>query len=205
MQKANQWLPMIQITDSAQNYFKQLLSQQDDSFVGIRLTALRAGTPSADARLEFCDSGDLLGDEWAVDCEGFTLYVDSASVPYFDQAEIDFVSAAGGGQVNVKAPKIKGVAPGENSSIVERVRYVLEQEVNPQLASHGGRVALQEVSADGVVVLRFGGGCHGCGMVDVTLRDGIETTLKQRVPEITAVVDATDHESGSNPYFERQA
>ena len=67
MQKANQWLPMIQITDSAQNYFKQLLSQQDDSFVGIRLTALRAGTPSADARLEFCDSGDLLGDEWAVD------------------------------------------------------------------------------------------------------------------------------------------
>lgn len=196
---------MIQISDSAQNYFKQLLSQQDENFIGIRLTALRAGTPSADARLEFCEPADLAGDEWAVDCDGFTLFVDGASVPYFDQAEIDFVTGAAGGQVNVRAPKIKGVAPGEGSSIVERVRFVLEQEINPQLASHGGRVALQEVTAEGAVVLRFGGGCHGCGMVDVTLRDGIETTLKQRVPEITAVVDATDHETGDNPYFQRQA
>ncbi|MBD8524540.1 NfuA family Fe-S biogenesis protein [Pseudomarimonas arenosa] len=196
---------MIQISESAQTYFRQLLDQQDENFVGIRLTALRAGTPGADARLEFCESADLQGDEWAVDCEGFTLFVDSASVPFFDQAEIDFEKSAGGGQVNVKAPKIKGVAPGEGSSLVERVRFVLDQEINPQLASHGGRVALQEVSAEGVVVLRFGGGCHGCGMVDVTLREGIETTLKQRVPEITAVVDATDHETGSNPYFQRQA
>ena len=196
---------MIQISDSAQTYFKQLLGQQNDDFIGIRLTALRAGTPSADARLEFCESGDLVGDEWAVDCEGFTLFVDGPSVPYFDNAEIDFISGAGGGQVNVRAPKIKGVAPGEGSSVVERVQFLLDQEINPQLASHGGRVALQEVTAEGVVVLRFGGGCHGCGMVDVTLRDGIETTLKQRVPEVTAVVDATDHDTGSNPYFKRDA
>ena len=196
---------MIQISDSAQSYFKQLLGQQDEHFIGIRLTALRAGTPGADARLEFCEPADLVGDEWAVDCDGFTLFVDGASVPFFDQAEIDFVTGAAGGQVNVRAPKIKGIAPGHGSSVVERVQYVLDQEINPQLASHGGRVALQEVTAEGAVVLRFGGGCHGCGMVDVTLRDGIETTLKQRVPEISAVVDATDHESGNNPYYQRQA
>ena len=82
---------------------------------------------------------------------------------------------------------------------------MLENEINPQLASHGGRVALEELTADGAVVLRFGGGCHGCGMVDVTLKQGIETTLKTRLPEISAVRDATDHDSGARPYYQRRA
>ena len=86
---------------------------------------------------------------------------------------------------------------------MERVQYVLETEINPMLAAHKGRVALEEVTADGVVVLRFGGGCHGCGMVDVTLRNGIEKTLRQHVPEVSAVRDATDHESGAAPYIAR--
>lgn len=196
---------MIQISSSAQDYFRQLIEQQDGAAIGIRLSALRAGTPSADARLEFCDVDDLLGDEWAIDCSGFTLYVESASVPYFDMAEIDFTTATGGGQVSIRAPKIKGSAPAAGSSLVERVRHVLESEINPQLASHGGRVAIEEITADNVVVLRFGGGCHGCSMVDVTLKQGVEKTLRERIPEITAVVDATDHSKGSNPYFQSQA
>jgi Fe/S biogenesis protein NfuA len=89
--------------------------------------------------------------------------------------------------------------------VVERVRYVIESEVNPQLASHGGRVSLREVTADGIVVLQFGGGCHGCGMVDKTLRGGVEQTLKTRVPEVTGVADVTDHDSGNTPYYKRQA
>jgi Fe/S biogenesis protein NfuA len=194
---------MIQISDSAQDHFRRLLQQQGGDMVGIRLSALRAGTPSADARLEFCEQVDLTGDEWALDCAGFTLFVEAASVPYFDGAEIDYASNATGGQLSIRAPRIKGDVPGEGASLVERVRYVLESEINPQIASHGGRVALEEITADGAVLLRFGGGCHGCGNADVTLKQGIETTLRARIPEITAVRDATDHSTGSNPYIKR--
>jgi Fe/S biogenesis protein NfuA len=193
---------MIQITTTAQRYFRTLVEQQDDA-VGIRLSAMRPGTPSADAKLEFCDVDDLAGDEWAIDCDGFTLYVDATSVPFFDSAEVDYIEAATGGQVNIRAPNIKGQAPGAGSSLVERVRHVLEAEINPQLASHGGRVSVEQVTAEGEVVLRFGGGCHGCGMVDATLRGGVETTLRARIPEVTAVRDATDHDSGNAPYYKR--
>ena len=195
---------MIQISDTAQTHFRKLIEREAVPGMGVRLSAMDPGTPTADARLEFAEPADLLGDEWAVDCDGFTLYVAATSVAWLDGAEIDIVTqAAGTQQLTIKAPKIKGEAPGDAASIVERVRWVIENEINPQLASHGGRVAVQEVSADGVVLLRFGGGCHGCGMADVTLKQGIEKTLMGRVPGITAVRDATDHETGQAPYIPR--
>jgi len=195
---------MIQISDTAQTYFRKLIEREAVPGMGVRLSAVDAGTPRADARLEFAEPAQLLGDEWAVDCDGFTLFVDAPSVGWLDGAEIDIVSnASGSQQLTIKAPKIKGEAPGEANSLVERVRWVVENEVNPQLASHGGKVAVQEVSADGVVLLRFGGGCQGCGMADVPLKQGIEKTLMGRVPGITAVRDATDHDSGDAPYIPR--
>ena len=195
---------MIQISDTAQTYFRTLIEREAVPGMGVRLSAVDAGTPRADARLEFAEPADLLGDEWAVDCDGFTLYVAATSVAWMDGADIDIVAnATGGQQLTIKAPKIKGEAPADSASLVERVRWVVENEVNPQLASHGGKVAVQEVSADGVVLLRFGGGCQGCGMADVTLKQGIEKTLMGRVPGITAVRDATDHDSGHAPYIPR--
>lgn len=196
---------MIQISDTAQTHFRKLIEREAVPGMGVRLSALEPGTPRADARLEFAEPADLLGDEWAIDCDGFTLYVAADSVGWLDGADIDYVSqSAGAQQLTIKAPKIKGEAPDEAASIVERVRWVIENEINPQLASHGGRVAVQEVSADGVVLLRFGGGCHGCGMADVTLKQGIEKTLMGRVPGITAVRDATDHDTGQAPYIPRE-
>ncbi|HBD19717.1 MAG TPA: Fe-S biogenesis protein NfuA, partial [Arenimonas sp.] len=170
---------------------------------GIRLSAVNPGTPRADARLEFCDHGDLLGDEWAIDCQGFTLYVDAPSAPWLEGADIDFTSNATGGQLTIRAPRIKGEAPSDGAGLVERVRWLIESEINPQLASHKGRVELDSIDADGVVYLRFGGGCHGCGMADVTLKQGIEKTMMGRIPEVTAVRDATDHSTGSAPYIAR--
>ena len=195
---------MIQISDTAQSHFRKLIEREAVPGMGVRLSAVDPGTPRADARLEFAEPADLQGDEWAVDCDGFTLYVASASVAWLDGAEIDYVTqSAGTQQLTIKAPKIKGEAPGEAASLVERVHWVVQNEVNPQLASHGGHVSVQEVSADGVVLLRFGGGCHGCGMADVTLKQGIEKTLMARVPGVTAVRDATDHDSGQAPYMPR--
>lgn len=194
---------MIDISDSAQAYFRRLLESQGGDAVGIRLSAMEPGTPRADARLEFCEDGDLLGDEWAIECAGFVLYVDAPSVPFLDAATIDFVESATGGQLTIRAPKIKGDAPAGDASLVDRVRWILESEINPQLASHKGRVSLESVDADGVVWLRFGGGCHGCGMADLTLKQGIEKTLMAKVPGVTAVRDATDHSTGDAPYMAR--
>ncbi|MBX3711380.1 MAG: NfuA family Fe-S biogenesis protein [Lysobacter sp.] len=196
---------MIQISESAQSHFRRLIEREALPGLGVRLSALHPGTPRADVRLEFAEPGDLQGDEWAVDCEGFTLWLDAGSVQFLDGAEIDYTTQATGGQLQIRAPRIKGVAPEDDASLVERVRWVVEHEINPQLAQHKGHVSVREVTADGVVVLSFGGGCHGCGMADVTLKQGIEKTLLEKVPGVTAVRDATDHATGSAPYIARDA
>ena len=196
---------MIQLSESAQAHFRRLIEREALPGLGVRLSAVHAGTPRADVRLEFAEPADLRGDEWAIDCEGFTLWVEAASASYLDAAEIDYITQATGGQLQIRAPKIKGEAPADSASLVERVRWVVEQEINPQLAQHRGHVSVQEVSADGVVLLKFGGGCHGCGMADVTLKQGIESTLMSKVPGVTAVRDATDHATGDAPYIPRDA
>ena len=192
---------MIQISEAAQAHFRKLLQREAIPGLGVRLSAQHPGTPRADVRLEFAGGEELSGDEWAIDCEGFTLWLDAASVPFLDGAEIDYATLATGGQLQIRAPKIKGLAPAESASLVERVRWVVENEINPQLAMHKGHVTLTEVTADGIVVLNFGGGCHGCSMVDVTLKQGVEKTLLEKVPGVTGVRDATDHATGSAPYL----
>ncbi|MCF7220534.1 NfuA family Fe-S biogenesis protein [Marilutibacter chinensis] len=196
---------MIQISESAQSHFRRLIEREAIPGLGVRLSAVRAGTPTADVRLEFAEPDDLNGDEWAIDCEGFTLWLDGASVRYLDGAEIDYETRATGGQLQIRAPKIKGEAPAENASLVERVRWTVEHEINPQLAQHRGHVSVEQVTAEGEVYLRFGGGCHGCGMVDVTLKQGIEKTLIGKVHGVTAVRDATDHDTGTAPYIRRDS
>jgi Fe/S biogenesis protein NfuA len=196
---------MISLSTTAQEHFRKLIEQQALPGTGIRVVAVHAGTPKGDCQLEFSEPSDRDGSEWEVECEGFSLYVDADSVPFLDGATVDFVRSATGGELTIRAPALRGSVPGENASVVERVRHVIESEINPQLASHGGRVSLREITAEGIVVLQFGGGCHGCGMVDKTLRGGVESTLKARIPEVTGVADATDHQTGSNPYFQREA
>lgn len=194
---------MIDISERAQQHFLRLLSQQGVEDLSIRLRVTAPGTPAANCELEFCEAQDLAGGEWTIECAGFLFHIDGDSASWLDGATIDFEPNPTGGQLNIRAPKIKGEVPGADSSLIARVRYVLEAEINPMLASHGGRVSLLEVDADGAVLLQFGGGCHGCGMVDVTLKQGIEKTLRERVPEITAVRDATDHAGGEKPYYSK--
>src|SRR6266545_407046 len=97
------------------------------------------------------------------------------------------------------APAPAGSATADDA-LYERVADLFDSQVNPMVARHGGRVELIDVQ-DAVVMVRMAGGCQGCGMADVTLRQGIEAMLQQHVPEVKGVVDITDHAAGSNPYF----
>ena len=192
---------MIDITEAAQNYFLRLIEQQDDEDLALRLSVNQAGTPGASCDLQFCPSGHSMPDDHEQEYSGFSLYVAKASEQWLDKAQIDFEEDSTGGQLTIKAPGIKGSEPSKEASLEDRVGWLLETEVNPSLASHGGRVALVEITEQKEVILQFGGGCHGCGMADVTLKQGIEQTLTRHIPEITAVKDATDHQSGTNPYY----
>ena len=106
-----------------------------------------------------------------------------------------------GGQLTIKAPNSRLPQIQDDSSIEDRVNYVLYNEINPSLAAHGGVVTLEEIYEGNVAVLKFGGGCQGCGMVDLTLKEGVEKTLLEQIPQLTEVRDITDHTQRENAYF----
>lgn len=194
---------MIEITERAQEYFRKLIDQQDADDLGLRLTVLEPGTPRAACDLQFCPEGQAVSDDRVDAFDGFKLYVAGDSLAWLEDAQIDFETEAGQGQLTIRAPNIKGEKPGDDSPLPDRIRWVIESEINPRLAAHGGMVSLVDITEEQAVVLKFGGGCHGCGMADVTLKDGIEKTLREHFPELTGILDATDHDTGENPYFAR--
>lgn len=192
---------MLTVTPTARDYFAKLLEDQPEG-TQLRLSAHNAGTPAADVALNFCPPGEQRPSDEGVDCGVFTLFVSEEGREALDGAMIDFETTSTGGELSIRAPGLKGQAPDEDAPVHERVAWVLESRINPMVASHGGVVSLVDVTEENDVVLRFGGGCHGCGMVDVTLRQGIETQLRELVPEIRSVTDGTDHATGENPYYE---
>jgi Fe/S biogenesis protein NfuA len=196
---------MIEITETAQHYFLRLIEQQDDEGLALRMSVNQAGTPGASCDLQFCPSGHSMPDDHELEFSGFSLFVAMASKRWLEDAQIDFEEDDTGGQLTIKAPGIKGSEPSSGASLEDRVGWLLETEINPALASHGGQVTLIEITDRKEVILQFGGGCHGCGMADVTLKQGIEQTLTRNLPEITAVMDVTDHQSGTNPYYAADA
>ncbi|GAL05724.1 NfuA Fe-S protein maturation [Photobacterium aphoticum] len=132
----------------------------------------------------------------------FSAFVDELSLPFLDDAEIDFVTDKMGSQLTLKAPNAKVRKVSDDATLMERVDYVIQTQVNPQLAGHGGNVSLAEITEDGVAILQFGGGCNGCSMVDVTLKEGIEKELlAQFAGELTGVRDITEHARGEHSYY----
>lgn len=192
---------MLTVTPSAREYFQGLLEQQPQG-TNLRLQVLHAGTPRAEVDLTFCPEGEQASSDTRIECGVFVLFVEANSLQALEGAMIDFERHSTGGDLSIRAPGLKGERPSIGAPIEERIAWVLEARINPMVASHGGVVSLVEVTEDQDVVLRFGGGCQGCGMIGVTLKQGVETTIKQEIPEIRQVIDATDHASGTNPYYQ---
>lgn len=192
---------MIEITVPAQAYLVDLLAKQEDDGIAVRIFVSDPGTPTAETCIAYCRSGEELEDDERVEYDGFVAYYDSRSLPYMKDALVDFSEDRMGGQLTIKAPNSKVPQVSENSPIEDRINYVLHSEINPGLAAHGGMVTLVEVVEDSVAVLQFGGGCQGCGMVDMTLKDGVEATLLKQLPQLTAVKDVTDHSNRENAFY----
>ena len=133
--------------------------------------------------------------------KSFTAYIDAFSETFLDDAVVDYATDRMGGQLTIKAPNAKVPMVNADSPVNERINYYLQTEINPGLAGHGGEVSLIDVVDDGIAVLKFGGGCQGCGQADVTLKEGIEKTLLERIPELKGVRDVTDHSIKENAYY----
>jgi Fe/S biogenesis protein NfuA len=190
----------IIITESAQQYLADLLGKQNTPGIGIRVFITQPGTPHAETCIAYCKPGEEKPEDTALALAEFTAWIDGTSEPFLEDALVDYATDRMGGQLTIKAPNAKVPMVNANSPMNERINYYLQTEINPGLASHGGQVSLIDID-DGIVILKFGGGCQGCGQVDLTLKEGIEATLLARIPELKGVRDVTDHSNRENAYY----
>lgn len=192
---------MLNITDAAVQYLSELLAKQNVPGMSVRVFITQPGTPYAETCLAYCRPEEVNANDEIMDLDDLRVYLDKQSVLYMEDAKIDFAKDKMGGQLTIKAPNAKMPKVTNDSPLEEQITYILYNEVNPGLASHGGEVKLVEVTEEGLAILEFGGGCQGCSAVDVTLKEGIEKTLLEKLPQLKGVRDVTDHTQADNAYM----
>jgi len=192
---------MLTIRDTARAYLVELLAKQNTPGMAVRVFITQPGTPYAETCLAYCRPDEVNSNDVVEDYEDLRVYLDKQSIPYLEDAKIDFAKDKMGGQLTIKAPNAKMPKVNDDSPIEDQINYILYNEVNPGLASHGGEVKLVKVTEEGLAILEFGGGCQGCSAVDVTLKEGIEKTLLAKLPQLSGVRDVTDHTQSDNAYM----
>jgi Fe/S biogenesis protein NfuA len=192
---------MIDITPSAEAHFRKLLEPQKEG-TSIRIFVINPGTPKAECGVSYCPPEAVESSDTRLNYEGFDALVDDVSLPFLEEAFIDLVEEETGTQLTLKAPNAKMRKVKDDAPLIDRVEYVIQVQINPQLASHGGFIKLIELTGDNVAVIEFGGGCNGCSQVDLTLKDGIEKELLEEFSgELNAVRDITEHQSGDHSFY----
>jgi len=187
---------MITITESAKKKVLELLEADKQQGQVVRLGIKGRGAGGFQYDLQFQAEADKAADDIVIDAGGFKVFVDPKSAPDLTGTTIDYVDDLQGSGF-----KIDNSNPVWSNPRALAVQEVLDNQINPSVANHGGFVSLLEVKDD-VAYIALGGGCQGCGMADVTLKQGIEVAIKEAVPEIQRIIDTTDHAGGTNPYYQ---
>lgn len=195
---------MITFTDRARDMVQTFLGDEAEGqrqALRIRVSGPR-NAPRFD--LTLVDPSERLDDERSVDAGGFDVFVLEQDATMLDGADVDYVERVNESGFEVKpAHAFDDAGPSEDAPsgpIADRVREVLDVQVNPAIAAHGGMISLVNVE-DTDIYVEMSGGCQGCALSRATLRQGVERMLREAVPELTAVHDVTDHASGENPYL----
>ena len=192
---------MFSITEEAEIYVADLFEQQDEKDLGLKVDVEKPGTPVATVTFNFCIKSDLPETYQEFPFVGFSAFIDESNNHYLSDSHVALKVDGNNKKLTITAPNAKGEAPKDDAPLEEKVLFTIVTEVNPSLASHGGFVDLVEITKKKEVVLNFGGGCQGCSSVNMTLKDGVEKQLKGLYPEISAVLDATDHSYKENAYM----
>jgi len=190
---------MITVTSAARKKFLEVLEAENRPGQGLRIIVRNGGTAQPEFGLNFVAPDDVREDDVVHEIEGIRIHTDPASAKFLEGATVDFIDTIAESGFKIDAPNA-GI-PKPTGPVAEAVQKVLEEKINPAIASHGGFISLVAIEDD-TAYLRFGGGCVGCGMVNVTLKQGVEKILLEEVPEIRRVTDTTDHASGTNPYYQ---
>ena len=186
---------MITVTEAARRKVLELMKSEPREGLSLRFGVNGRGPGGFLYRLAFVEPADRSANDRVQALEGFEVVIDEASLPSVSGATIDFLDGPNGSGFKIENPNPLWADPHAVA-----VQQVLDEEINPAVATHGGFVTLLDVR-EGVAYIQMGGGCQGCGMVDVTLKQGIEVRIRERVPAIQGIVDSTDHAGGTNPYY----
>ena len=188
---------ILTLTELAQEKVRAAQAAEQRSDAALRVTVLEEGA-AFKYNLEFVEGGSQGEDDTVVISEEIRIFVDPTSTERLQGSVLDYVDELSGSWFKFDNPNQPALA---KDPIAVRVQQVIDDKVNPGVASHGGWVSLVGLD-EGRAFLQFGGGCQGCGMIDVTLKQGVEVMIREAVPEIVEVLDTTDHAGGTNPYYQ---
>jgi Fe/S biogenesis protein NfuA len=188
--------PQLAFTEEAVAKLQEVIGGYPRPVAGLRLQIVGRGPEGFDYVLSLVEQGKEPEGDALVDVQGLRVFIEGKNVESLDGTKIDY---------RYKGPNTSGLEfdnpnPLWRDPVAIQIQQLFDEQINPAIAAHGGYVSLLDVQGDTAYV-QLGGGCQGCGMADVTLKQGIEVAIKETVPAITNVVDETDHASGTNPYF----
>jgi Fe/S biogenesis protein NfuA len=191
----------LNITERAQDMIRSFIEQSDGDQMALRITAHSGGIGGPRFELALVAQTDRNDGDVQVDMDGFLVFVSGDDAERLEGATVDFVERVNESGFEIRprarAPRVSGEPKGE---LAEKVREVLDAQVNPAVSAHGGEIVLVDVQGTEIFI-EMGGGCQGCALSRMTLKQGVERMVRQAVPEITAVHDVTDHTSGDNPFY----
>lgn len=197
---------MIDVTDAAQEQISTALGQQEDKTF-LRVDVQTNGASEFSYGMKLIGEDEVTEEDTVVDHGTFKIAIAPDSAKYLEGATIDYedqIVRSGFKFINPNKPETPELGAGPRADltgpVAERIQRLFDTELNPAVAAHGGEMHFHGIQ-DNKIYLSFGGGCHGCGMVDVTLKQGVEQRIRELIPEVEEIIDTTDHATGENPFY----
>jgi Fe/S biogenesis protein NfuA len=187
---------MLTVTEAAKRKILSVIQAHGKPGDGLRIAIVGRSSAGFTYDLHLVEEGDAEAEDVIVNAGEFPVVIDADSAPHMRDVIIDYVE-----ELQQSGFRIGNPNPVWTDPKAMAIQELLDTQINPAVASHGGHVELVDVHDD-IVYIRFGGGCQGCGMVSVTLNQGVEQAIHEAFPEIREIVDVTDHAAGTNPYYQ---
>lgn len=186
---------MITITETAQAKIHEILAKEEENDLALRMQIMGRGPGGFRYSLRFVPQDQQAATDERIDFEAFSVLIDADSAENMKGSTVDFKQDTFRSGFMIDNPN-----PVWKDPVAQSIQELLDTKINPSVGAHGGFVSLLNYD-EGTAFIAFGGGCQGCGMVDVTLKQGVEVMIKEGITEVTEVVDTTDHSTGANPYY----
>lgn len=191
---------MITFTDTARRHVASYLEQETDP-LAVRVEVLDSSPLAPKYDLSLIAEDERADNDQVFDAGGFEVVIPSGSTELLEGATVDWVESMEGSGFKVESPNLRPIGiDAPTGGLADQVRHVIELQINPSIAAHGGEINLVDVR-DTVVYLEMAGGCQGCGMAAATLSQGVRRILMEALPQITDIQDVTNHGAGTNPYY----